>query len=92
MLSKRGWLLLASAGLVLTLASCSSEVVPTKRKAPKDYPFTPPAYTGLPAKRPTTKVLTDFAQKTIKDFSIDGKLTIDTRAVPHSASRVNWGR
>lgn len=54
----------------------------TKRTAPKDYPFTPPAYTGLPAKRPATKVLTDFAQKTIKDFSIDGKLTIDTRAVP----------
>lgn len=53
-----------------------------KERLLKDYPFAPPAYTGLPAKRPTTKVLTDFAQKTIKDFSIDGKLTIDTRAVP----------
>lgn len=56
--------------------------MPTKEKTPEDYPFTPPAYTGLPAKRPVTKVLTNFAQKTIKDFSIDGKLTIDTRAVP----------
>jgi hypothetical protein len=63
------------------LASCgNAPPIETVSSATNtDYPSTPPAFTGLPAKRPTTKVLTEFAANAVSSFSTDGRIVFDSK-------------
>jgi hypothetical protein len=83
MLIRCNWFTLVSSGLIFVLTACSSGDAPVlENQDSENYPSVPPAYTGLPANRPVTKVLTTFAQGTIERFSEDGSLVINTSAVP----------
>lgn len=67
---------LCLAGTAL-LASCGN--TPTETDSSADYPSTPPAFTGLPANRPHTKVLTQFAANAVQSFGTDGRIVFDTK-------------
>ncbi len=83
MFNRRDLLTLVVSSLIFVLAACSSGGTPvTENQDSENYPSVPPAYTGLPANRPVTKVLTTFAQGTIERFSEDGELVINTSIVP----------
>ncbi len=68
---------LCLAGTAL-LASCGN-TVPTESDSSANYPSTPPAFTGLPANRPHTKVLTQFAANAVQSFGTDGRIVFDTK-------------
>jgi hypothetical protein len=63
--------------------SCGSTSIVETANTPTDYPSTPPAFTGLPAKRPVTKVLTQFAADGVTEYQKNGNITyIATRSTP----------
>ncbi len=67
----------------VALMACNQTMIETSTTDQSQYPEVPPAYTGLPAVRPKTKVLTQFAAAGVTDYQANGVITYNaSRPVP----------